>query len=250
MQLLIGDTDARWLRTLSVWTFLNGLVLFGVLVTFAILMAASQAGALPPEYDELVWAAQLPALYRLATTLDVAGWLALGGFFVLTANCVRHTPVRSTFIAACGVGQLSGVIGAFTRLTGVSALAAQYGSAASGQHPAILRSFLDLQLSISAHFGVGSLLWSLGLLLVASAAWSGHTFPRWLAGLIAVTGACNLIGDSFGIVGVPVPFELFILPLVLLITSLFAVARICGRQVRAFPVLAGTISPPRQEHAS
>jgi hypothetical protein len=97
---------------------------------------------------------------------------------------------------------------------------------------------------------VGSLLWSVGLLLIASAAWSEHTFPRWLTGLIAVTGACNLIGDSFGIVGVPVPFELFILPLVLLITSLFAVARVYGRQGRAFPVLAGTISPPRQEHPS
>ena len=250
MQPILGDIDTRWLRTLSVWTFLNGLVMFGVLVTFGILMAAGQTGALPAEYDELMWATQFPMLYRLATTLDVAGWLALGGFFVLAANCVRQTPVRSTFIMACGLGQLSGAIGAFTRLSGVSALAAQYGSATSDQHPAVLRSFLDLQLSIGAHFGVGSLLWSLGLLILASAARSGHTFPRWLAGLIAVTGACNLLGDCLGIAGVPVPFELFILPLLLLITSLFAVARVCGRRGRAFPVLAGTISPPRQEHAS
>jgi hypothetical protein len=221
-----------------------------VLGTFAILMAASRGGARPPEYDELMWATQLPVLYRLATILDVAGWLALAGFFVLIANCVRQTPVRSTCIAACGVGQLSGVIGAFTRLTGVSALAVQYSSAAPGQHPAVLRSFLDLQASINAHFAVGSMLWSLGLLLLASATWSGHTFPRWLAGLIAVTGACNLIGDCFGIVGVPVPFGLFILPLVLLTTSLFAVARMCGRDMHSFPILAGTISPPRQERAS
>lgn len=40
----------------------------------------------------------------------------------------------------------------------------------------------------------------LALLLAASAAWSSGAFPRWLAGLLAVTGVCNLTGDLVGMV--------------------------------------------------
>ena len=54
---------------LSRWALATGLMLLGVLVTFAIGTTASQGSALAPEYDELVWAAGLPALYRLAATL-------------------------------------------------------------------------------------------------------------------------------------------------------------------------------------
>jgi hypothetical protein len=108
--------------------------------------------------------------------------------------------------------------------------------------------FLDLQLVIGAHFAAGSLLWSTGLLLTASAAWWARVFPRWLAGLIALTGACNLIGDLIGIAGAPLPFALFILPLVLLATRLFGVARAYRRYSTAFPAVQGMISSLYQEH--
>jgi hypothetical protein len=211
----------------------TGLVLLGVLVAFGVIMTASAGGALPPEYDELVGAIRLPALYRTATALDVAGWLGLGGFFALAAAAfARRAPLRSLLIAGCGIGQLAGAIGAFTRLAGISALAAQYVIATPDRQPALLRAFLDLQLVIGAHFAAGSLLWSIGLLIVASAAWSARALPRWLTGLIALTGVCNLAGDIIGIVGAPLPCALFILPLTLLTTSLFGVAA-TRRQARA-----------------
>jgi hypothetical protein len=248
---LLDLKDTRWLRMLARWGLMNGLVLLGVLATFALGATASQASALPPEYDELVWASRLPALYRVAATLDLAMWLGLGGLFVLiAASFARRTPIRSTFIAACGAGQLAGAIGACTRLMGVSDVAARYAIAAPDQQPALLRSFLDLQLLINAHFAAGSLLWSAGLLLAASAAWSSSYFPRWLAGLLAVTGACNLAGDLIGIVGAPLPFALFILPLILLTGSLFGVAGVCWRRGAALPTSEGPISPFHQEHVS
>ena len=129
-------------------------------------------------------------------------------------------------------------------------MAAHYAIAAPEQQPALLRSFLDLQLVIGAHFALGSLLWSAGLLLVASAAWSSGTFPRWLAILLALTGACNLAGDLIGIAGAPLPFALFILPLILLTASLFGIARVCWRYGTAFPAAQGTISPLQQEQIS
>jgi hypothetical protein len=248
---LLDGKDTLWLRTLSRWALMGGWVLLGMLVTFSILMTVGQAGGLPPEYDELVWASRQPALYRVAAALDLVTWLSLGGFFALfAAGFARRTPVRSIFIAACGAGQLAGAIGAFTRLVAVSDLAARFAIAAPEQQPALLRSFLDLQLLISAHFAAGSLLWSAGLLLTASVVWLAGVFPRWLMVLVALTGACNLTGDLIGIVGAPLPFALFIAPLVLLAASLFGVAAACWRQGTVFPVAQGTISPLHQEHIS
>lgn len=248
MTLLLNAQEIHFRRTLSRWALVSALVTAGVLTVFGLGTMASQGSALPPAYDELVWASRLPALYRAATTFDLATWLGLGGFFALTAaGFTRHAPIRSIFIALCGVGQLAGAIGAFSRLLGVSALAAQYGSAAPDQLADVLRAFLDLQLAIGAHFATGSLLWSIGLLLVASAAWPARVFPRWLVLLIALTGVCNLTGDIIGIVGVPLPFGLFILPLVLLASSLFGVAAACSRQGHEFPRPAEAISAPDQE---
>jgi hypothetical protein len=246
---LLDLRDTRWLRILSRWALLSALATMGVLVTFALGTTASQGSSLPPEFDELVWANRLPALYRVAATLDLATWLGIGGFFALiAASFARRAPIRSIFIAACGAGQLAGAIGACTRLVGISDLAARSVLAASEQQPALLRSFLDLQLLVGAHFAAGSLLWSAGLLLAASVAWSTRAFPRWLAGLLALTGACNLTGDLIGIVGAPLPFALFILPLILLTASLCGVAGVCWRCGRVFQSSSSTISPLHQEH--
>jgi hypothetical protein len=251
MVALLDTKDARWPRVLSCWALASGLALLGVLITFGIGATASQGSVLLPEYDELVWASRLPILYRVAATLDLATWLGLGGLFILiAAGFARRAPIRSSFIAACGAGQLAGAIGAFTRLIGVSDVAARYAIAVPEQQPALLRSFLDLQLVINAHFAAGSLLWSAGLLLAASAASSARVFPRWLAALIALVGACNLVGDLFGIAGAPLPFALFILPLILLVSSLFGIAGACWRRDVAFPAALGTISPLHQEHSS
>jgi hypothetical protein len=85
------------------------------------------------------------------------------------------------------------------------------------------------------------------VLLVASAAWSARSFPRWLAGLLALTGACDLMGDLIGSVGGPLPFALFILPLVLLIATCSASLRraggtgLCSRlRWEQVPPLSGT----------
>jgi hypothetical protein len=231
--------NIRWSRALSRWALGTGLALLGVLITFGMIMTANAGGGLPPEYDELAGAMRMPALYRVAAALDVASWLGIGGFFMLLAVCfARRAPVRALILAGCGVGQLAGAIGAWARLTGVSALAAQYAVAAPGEQSAVLRSFLDLQLLIGADFATGSLLWSIGLLLAASAAWQERLFPRWLAVLLVLTGACNLVGDIMGGLGMPAPLELFVTPLVLLIASLFGAA-IASRKSRPLAAQAG-----------
>lgn len=221
-----------WFRFFSRWSLVAGLVILVFLPVFFVgIVSASQNSPLPSEYMELVAASKNPALYRLTITFDIATWLLLGGFFItLAALLARRAPIRSTFLAACGIGQVAGVIGAFIRLTGTSALAAQYVTAVPAQQALLRRSYLDLTRIFSAHFGAGQLLWAVAFLLGAWGAWSMKEFPRWLAVLIALPGIIALTqillqfitGTDFSV--------LFFLTLPLFIVVFFTTAGVFWRR--------------------
>lgn len=224
--------DRRWFGFLSRWSLFGGVVILGMMLTFSVgVLPAGQNDELPPEYFELAAAMDSPVLYRLTTALDLGTWLALGGFFVaLAAILYRRAPVRGVLIAACGIGQISGVIGAYTRLLGTSELAAGYGTAAPDEQEALLRSYSDLQLTVFSHFGVGTLLWSVALLLAASAVWSLEGLPRWLAALIALPGVVELPSSVLRI-ATDAGLE-FLLPLelLLLVVAFFSVSWVFRRR--------------------
>jgi hypothetical protein len=149
----LTDTgNAHWLKFMSRWALLAGLLQLGLLVAiFSVVLPAAQNSPLPMEYAEIAAAGRSPTLYRLTITLDVADWLALGGFLItLAVLLVRRAPIRSTFIAACGIGMLAGFVGAYTRLNATSELAARYLTAAPDQQAVVLQSYLDIQRAISA----------------------------------------------------------------------------------------------------
>ena len=241
MSSLIDAGDARWFRFLSRWCLLAGLVVLALFLVFGIVvLPASQNSPLPGQYDELVVAIRNPALFRITSTLDVSTWLVEGGFLItLAALLGRRAPMRSTFIAACGIGQLAGVLGAFTHLDGVSDLATRYVAAAPEQQAGLLRSYLDLQLIVSTHFNAGALLWALASLLVASVIWSLADFPRWLTGLIALQGAMQLTNGVFHIVTGANLDTIFLVASVLEIGGYFALA---WRFWRRTPTLAPGLS--------
>jgi len=235
MSSLIDVGDARWFRFLARWTLIAGLVNLGLLLAFSIfILPAAQNSPLPDDYIELVAASHSPALYRLTITLDLTAWLMLGGFFIaLAAVLARHAPIRATFLAACGIGQVVGLLGAFARLHGTSELAAQYITAVPDQQAALLQSYHDLQLFFTSAFGTGALLWGVALVLAASIAWSTATFPRWLSILIALPGIIELSKSVVQIVtGADLGF-LILLELPLLIVAYFAVAAVFWRQAPA-----------------
>jgi len=232
MSSLVDTADARWFRFLSRWALLAGFVDLGLLLAFFIVvLPASQNSPLPEEYFELVAASRNPALYRLTITLDVAGWVALGGFFItLAALLIRRAPIRSAFLAACGIGMVSGFIGAYTRLNGTSELAARYLTAAPDQQAALLQSYLDLQHVVFAHFNAGTLLWGIAFVLAASVAWSMAEFPRWLTVLIALPGLVEAPKSVIQIVtGADLGF-LILLEIPLLIAAFFAMAGVFWRR--------------------
>jgi hypothetical protein len=233
MSALIDAGNTHWFKFMSRWALLAGLLQLGLLLAFfSVVLPAAQNSPLPVEYAEIAAASRNPALYRLTITLDVADWLALGGFLItLAVLLVRQAPIRGTFIAACGMGMVSGFVGAYTRLNATSELAARYLTAAPDQQATLLQSYLDIQRAISADFSAAGLLWGLALVLAASAAWSMAEFPRWLTVLIALPGLIQLPKTVFEIAtGANLFLILIILEEPLLIVAYFAVARAFWRQ--------------------
>ena len=232
MSAFIDTADARWFRFLSRWALLAGLVDLGLLLAFSVVvLPVGQNSPLPEEYFELVAASRNPALYRLSITLDIAAWLALGGFFItLAALLIRRAPIRSTFLGAYGVSMVAGFIGAYMRLVGTSELAARYLTAAPDQQPALLQSYSILQGLVNTHFGASGLLWGIALLLAASIAWSMAEFPRWLTILIALPSLVEVPKSVIQIVsGMDLGF-LIILEIPMLVIAFFAVAWVFWRQ--------------------
>jgi hypothetical protein len=188
-------------------------------------LPAGQNSPLPQEYFELVAAIHSPTLYRLIMTLDVTVWVELGDFFLALAAIFAHrAPIRGLFILACALGMVAGMVGAYARLEGKTAPAARYLTAPPDQQASLLRSYLDLRLTIGANFGAGALLWSTALLLAASVAWSMAEFPRWLSVGLSLPGSMMLLKQILELVTGADLGVVFFPTFILLIVAFFAMA--------------------------
>lgn len=241
-QAVSTDRDA-WLRLLARWGLLTAVAVIGLMVAFfgALAAVSSQPGA-GGTADELLMATHAPGLYRIAMVLDAAGWLFMGGLIVIAGLALRReATIRGPLAAALGVTAITGVIGAFLRLTVVGDLGRQF-SAASADGEGILSLYRSVQWMISAHFDAGQLTMGLGFLVVGSAALGVAWVPRvvgWLLVLPGLTSLVLLVGE--------VAFDVFLFPVLLLHVVLLAVlglavARTWWRPAR--PVVAGPETAP------
>lgn len=215
--------DAAWSTFLARWALFAALALVALFVAFGALLAATgDTAATDFAIVELVGASRSPALHRVMGALDLLVWLGIGGtllgFAGLFAPWARR---RAALLAACGVGQLAGAVGAYMRLVSVNELAGRYAAAAPDQQAVLVQAQLTLFQIISAHFNLGQLLNGAGFLLLASAGLSLAGFPRWLAvwfglsGLYAVVAQVVLAAGStallpvfplYAVVGLIAPF--------------------------------------------
>ncbi len=145
-----NDQTEYWLRFLSRWALVTGLAGAALLVVFIGGIGFSPSDtALGSEYTELMQAVRSPVLYRAAMMLDASGWALMAGVLLKVAMIVRQqAPIRAVLIAACAVGLVSGVLGGFMRLIGVSQLASMYAAATSSQQSGVLLIFDQF---VSAH---------------------------------------------------------------------------------------------------
>lgn len=214
-----ADRDA-WLRLLARWGLLNAVTVAGLMTAFfaAMAMVSSRPG-IGGAHDELLMAAYAPGLYRTAMVFDAMGWLAMGGLIVIAGLVLRReASVRGPLAAALGVTAITGVIGAFLRLTVVGDLGRQFVAASTTDQAAIVSLYRSVDWIIAAHFGAGQLTAGLGLLVVGSAALSVAWVPRpiaWLLVLPGVTSLTLLVGE--------IVLDIFLFPVLLLHVVLLAV---------------------------
>ncbi len=173
----------------------------GIVVLILVIMAISLGGDTdsPQAFSSHPQSLLSPA-YRAFATLDGLGWIFIGAaLWALSVLIEPFAPLRSRVVALCGVAQLVGGLGGFTRLEALPDLAARYISANPAQQTALLDSYRTLYVGpIDAMFTTGQIFQAAGFLLVATAALAVPRFPRWLAiyvGLPGVTAGLLLIID-------------------------------------------------------
>ena len=205
-----GSTLAEpigWLRFLSRWSLMVGLVVLALPVLYFGGAAQRPSGSpLGAEYAELMQAMRGPALYRVTWIFDALVWLLIGVTLLALAGILRrHAPIRASFIGACGIAQFTGSVAGFIRLSAISDLAAHYPSAVPDQQAVLLQSYLNLWPVINSLYLVGTLLQGVGLLLAAWGVSSLRGFPRWLAIWLALPGLLAVL--QFIIVTAGEPFS-------------------------------------------
>ncbi len=206
-----GQTAAEpvlWLRFLSRWSLVVGSVTLVLpIVFFGGVGQQASDNARGAGYAELLQAIRSPGMYRVGWALDAVVWLMIGGNLLALAGILRrHAPIRAGFIAACGIAQLTGSLGGFMRLNGISDLAALYVTATPDQQAVLLESYLNLWRVINPHYHVGVLLQGAGFLLAAWGVFSLRGFPRWLAVWLTLPGLLAVV--QFVLVAVGAPFSL------------------------------------------
>jgi len=211
-----------WLPVLARWGAVAAMATLGLVTTFfaALGTVASQPG-IGGEYDELIMAAYAPGLYRLSMVFDALGWLGMGGLLVIAGLALSgDAPVRGRLGAALGVTAVTGIIGAFVRMTVVGDLGEQFAAAGEDQATimATARTVLGV---IGAFFEAGQLTQGLAFLTLGSAALATPWVPRsiaWLLTLLAFT--------SLGLLVVDVLLDVFLFPILLLHIALLTTAEL------------------------
>lgn len=184
---------APWRRALSRTALLAAASYVGLVTMVFVGILPGGSGSLPAEYLELAAAGRSPLLYRAAIGFDVASWLMFGGFLVMAAGTfIRREPVRSTIVAALGLGMSIGLLGACLRLAGTAELGGRLLDAAARERAPILVSFIDQQRLVNVSFAAGGLLMGTAFVVVA-----GHF--RRTAGLPRAVPVLFVLGGSLGL---------------------------------------------------
>ncbi len=239
----------RWLRLLPRWSLMIGLVGLGFLITFLVFVGPPDSdSAMGARYQELFQAMGAPAAYRVQMVLDAFLWLLTGGLLFVFAGVLRYrAPVRSAFIGALGIAQLTGVIGGLLRANGIGEFASQYATATADQQVLLLQSYLSVERVITSLFQAGNLLRGPGFLLVAWVAYSLPGFPRWLAVWLSLPGLLDIAQFVAVATGAVLPTNPPPIILALVVVSFPMVFAMAAALWRPAPALVSAISRPGAE---
>ena len=200
--------EAAWRTFLSRWALLTALAVVGLYVVF--MVGVGFDDTVPQEISELVQGGRRPAAHRLAHVFNILQWVGAGGtllaFAVLAA---RPAPIRALLIAACGVGQLAGVLAGFLGLITIHGLAQRYAVASPDQQAALAQAHLVTFGVVLACHLLSYVLYGAGFGLIASVASSLAGIRRWLAAWCWLAGILGLVWFGSMAAGSPNPIPGF-----------------------------------------
>lgn len=194
-----SSTEDLWLKFLSRWSLITALIFMSLIAVFFIAVASD----VPMDKALLIGAARRPFAHRLHTSLDSAGWLGIGGVLLAFASVLAaRAPIRSAFIAACGIGQLIGSAGGFILLYLIEDLATRYTRANPDVQTTLMQTSGDFMNVAGSLWSLGALLYGAGFVLIASVIRSDARFPRWLAVWIGLAGIYPIVQRLLAIAAV------------------------------------------------
>jgi hypothetical protein len=205
-----------WINFLPRVTLLNAIG--AIILSIAFLAGIGQQsadGALGQEYAELLQAIRDPVMFRGFWAIDAVIWIMISVTLLSISGIIRYqAPLKSRFVAVCGVMQAFGVLGSFLRLDGISDLAARYLLVSPAQQIGILDSYLELWRVINSSNHLAVFFQGIGFLLAAWGLYSLRGFPRWLAIWFGLPGLLSFVQFGIYITGAEYLFLINVLGLI------------------------------------
>lgn len=242
---MLLEQDA-WRRAAAIASLGAGVAFVGLVVLMIALNGSPPSTTLGSEYWELVSAEQRPTLYRAAIAFDILAWLAGGAAFITFGGllAVRRS-LRGVVLAVCGIGTFAGALGAFLRLAYTTGLAGQLGGEPAHQQ-VILELYGGAQMSIFAHFHIGTLFVGTGLLVLAAAR---LRMPRWVRASLWVLGGYTMVSFGAALAGPGIPvFPWQLLRVLITVAQFFGLAWAMRADIGGAQTTGSMTSPVGRHH--
>jgi hypothetical protein len=212
---VVEKEKSLWVNFISKWAFILPVPVVLLFTSIGILL--SSVSDAPIELTFMIAASKDPLGLRLSGLAIISLWLSMGVYFIALANFFRREyPIRSTFLAVCGLGFMIPLSAGNHHWNAGLDLAKRYASATVEQKVMLEEIQKTYFYSVESIIDTANLFWVLGILLFISMGIVSKTIPTVVSSLYALSGTFMLLVFMSNIIGYTVPF--FLIPVFWLIT--------------------------------
>lgn len=205
--------EKLWLHFLSRWMFLLPLPI--LLLLFCVGMLISASGDTPIELAFMVAAAEDQSILRLQGLALNLLWGSMVVLFIALSRLYRNEyPIKSTFLAALGIGFIIPMSAGNLQWAAAIDMAERYSNATAEQLETIQQIQLTVFQIVESRIDVANLFWGLGFILFFLMA--RKTVPLFIHVLYLISASIMLLVFLSNILGFVFPF--FTIPIFWLVT--------------------------------
>ncbi|MFS0823063.1 hypothetical protein [Bacillus sp. 1P02SD] len=195
--------EKLWLHFLSRWMFLLPLPI--VLLLLCAGMLVSLSGDSPIELAFMIVGSEYPQWLRLQGLALNLLWGSMAVFFIALARLYRmESPIKSTFLAAMGIGFIIPMSAGNLQWAAAMDIAKRYSNASTEQQEIIEQIQMTVFQIVESRIDVANLFWGLGFILISLMA--RKTIPMFIHILYLISAAIMLLVFFSNILGFTFPF--------------------------------------------